>query len=86
MSHETQAVQSPSRLKFWLLRLVKFVGGAFLTSVLIGFATMFLRDMGLLDSYGQQTSFTLLSVASWIAWLVYLVAPLFRRRRPGVSA
>lgn len=83
MSSETQASAKPSRLKFWLLHIVKAVAGGFLTSVLIGIATMFLADMGLLDGQGRETAFVLLSVVSWIAWLVYLVLPIFRRKRPA---
>lgn len=86
MSNETQTSRTPSRLKFWLLRAVKTIVGAFLTSVLIGIATMFLADMGLLDAQGRESSFALLTVAAWIAWLIYLIVPIFRRRGPAASA
>lgn len=78
MTSEHQTTKPASRVKFWLLRLLKTVIGGFVTAVLIGIATMFLRDMGLLGD--QQTVYVLLSVVAWIGWLVYLVWPIFHRR------
>jgi hypothetical protein len=86
MSNETQTTQSSSRLKFWLLRVLKTAIGGFLTGILSSISTMLLRDMGLLSPEDQTGLFALLTVAAWIAWLVYLVMPLFRRRRPATSA
>lgn len=86
MSHQTQDNPSPSRLKFWLLRVVKTIVGGFLSGVLLGIATMFLRDAGLLSPDGQEVARILLTVSAWIAWLVYLIKPLFRRRQSKASA
>jgi hypothetical protein len=86
MECPTKSKRRGRRFKFWLLRVLKTVVGGFLTGLLISFATMFLRDMGLLDPEAQMGTYALLTVAAWIGWLIYMVMPLFRRRRPVASA